>query len=770
MERVEMALGRHTLSIENGKMAKQADGAVVVRLGDTVVLATACAQREPRVGVDFLPLTVDYREGNYAGGKIPGGFFKREGRPNEKEVLTSRMIDRPLRPLFPEGYACETQVIGLLLSADMENDSDTLSIIGASTALCISDIPYETPVGAVRVGYWDGAFVVNPSSSDLKTKSQLNLLVAGTESAIVMVEAAANEVPEAVMAQALVEGHSAIRQIVALQEELRARVGKPKRPFAKKEVDPALVAEVEGALREPVVTAMRLEGKLESYAQMKKVKDEYLAGIPEEQADKRAAFPAVYDALREKLLKREIFEHGRRLDGRRFDEVRPITCEVGVLPRTHGSALFTRGETQALVTATLGTSEDSQIIDTVQEAEYRKRFMLHYNFPPFSVGEVKFLRGPGRREIGHGVLAERSLREMLPGEETFPYTIRIVSDILESNGSSSMATVCGGTLALMDAGVPIKSPVAGVAMGLVIDGGRHQVLTDIAGEEDHYGDMDFKVAGTRAGITALQMDVKVGGLTPDLMAGALEQARVGRLHILDRMLEALAQPRADISPYAPRILTIRVPVDKIRDVIGPGGKMIRSIVERTGCKIDIEDDGRVSIASVDESAARKAIAIIEELTATPELNKTYLGKVVRVVEFGAFVEILPGTDGLLHVSEMAHHRVNNVHDEVKEGDQVLVKVVSIDPSGKIRLSRKALLDEAQGGTPEGAGGGNGGDGSHGHPGGHALGHGGTHGHGGGKPGGGHGRNRDRRHGPHGGHGRGGHGGPGRRDHGRGPRG
>jgi polyribonucleotide nucleotidyltransferase len=553
-----------------------------------------------------------------------------------------------------------------------------------------------------------------------------------------------------------------------MQKELRTRVGKPKRPSAKKEIDPNVVAEVEGALTEPLLAAMRVKGKLESYAQMKKVKDAYVASIPEEQAEKKAAFPAVYDGLREKLLKREIFENGHRLDGRRFDEVRAITCEVGVLPRTHGSALFTRGETQALVTATLGTSEDSQIIDTVQEAEYRKRFMLHYNFPPFSVGEVKFLRGPGRREIGHGVLAERSLREMLPAEEAFPYTIRIVSDILESNGSSSMATVCGGTLALMDAGVPIKSPVAGVAMGLVMDGDRHQVLTDIAGEEDHYGDMDFKVAGTRAGITALQMDIKVGGLTPDLMAGALEQARVGRLHILDRMLEALAQPRADISPYAPRILTIRVPVDKIRDVIGPGGKMIRSIVERTGCKIDIEDDGRVSIASVDESAARKAIAIIEELTATPELNKTYLGKVVRVVEFGAFVEILPGTDGLLHVSEMAHHRVSNVHDEVKEGDQVLVKVVSIDPSGKIRLSRKALLDEAQGGgAPEGgSGGGDGGSASHPHAGEHSHSHG---------PSGGHGRDRDRdrRHGgghQGGGHGRGGHGGPGRGDHRRGPRG
>jgi len=755
MQTVEMPLGSHTLSIETGRMAKQADGAVVVRLGDTVVLATACSNREPRAGVDFLPLTVDYREGNYAGGKIPGGFFKREGRPNEKEVLTSRMIDRPLRPLFPEGYACETQVIGLLLSADMENDSDTLSIIGASTALLISDIPFDRPVGAVRVGYWDEGFVINPSSADLRAKSRLNLLVAGTEDAIVMVEAGASEVPESVMVQALVEGHDAIKRIIELQKELRARVGKPKRSYSPKTTDPALAAEIETALTEPLVAAMRMRGKLESYARMKQVKDDYLASVPEEQAEKRAAVGSVYHAVREKLLKREIFEHGHRLDARRFDEIRPITCEVGFLPRTHGSALFTRGETQALVTVTLGTSEDSQIIDTVQEAEYRKRFMLHYNFPPFSVGEVKFLRGPGRREIGHGVLAERAVRGMLPDEEHFPYTIRIVSDILESNGSSSMATVCGGTLALMDAGVPIKSPVAGVAMGLVMDGERWQVLSDIAGEEDHYGDMDFKVAGTRDGITALQMDIKIGGVTPEIMAQALEQARQGRIHILDRMQEALAQPRPDISAYAPRILTIRVPVDKIRDIIGPGGKMIRSIVERTGCKIDVEDDGRVSIASVDEAAARKAIAIIEELTATPELNKTYLGKVVRVVEFGAFVEILPGTDGLLHVSEMAHHHVKDVRSEVKEGDQVLVKVISIDPSGKIRLSRKALIEEAQG-APVAAGGGPAPSG-----GGHERRdppreHGGGRGqHGGRGPGGG----------------RGGHGGHGRRDQGRGgPRG
>jgi polyribonucleotide nucleotidyltransferase len=701
MQRVEMPLGRFSLSIETGRMAKQSDGAVLVRLGDTVVLATANAQKDARPGVDFLPLTVDYRENTYAAGKIPGGFFKREGRPNEKEILTSRMIDRPLRPLFPEGYNHETQVIGLLLSADMENDSDTLAIIGASTALVLSSIPFESPVGAVRVGYWDDQVVINPSSNELRTKSKLNLLVAGTEEAIVMVESGAHEISEEVMVRALQEGHDAIKKIVGLQKELRARVGKQKWSFKKKEVDPSLVSWVEQEMGSRLLEAMRTPGKLESYARMKQVRDELIARIPETEPEKRAAINGIYEALREKIMRTEILDHGRRPDGRRFDEIRPITGEVGVLPRTHGSALFTRGETQALVTVTLGTSEDMQIIDTVQEPDHKKRFMLHYNFPPFSVAEVKFLRGPGRREIGHGALAERSLRDMLPDEESFPYTVRIVSDILESNGSSSMASICGGTLALMDAGVPLKQPVAGVAMGLVKEGDKYAVLSDIAGVEDHYGDMDFKVAGTREGITALQMDIKISGITAEILQKALAQARAGRLHILDKMTEALAAPRPSISTYAPRILTIKIPVDKIRDVIGPGGKMIRSIVERTGCKIDVEDDGRVSIASVDESAARKAIAIIEELTATAELNKTYLGKVVRVVEFGAFVEILPGTDGLLHVSEMAAHRVQDVRSEVKEGDQILVKVVNIDPSGKIRLSRKALLTEAEGAAPAG---------------------------------------------------------------------
>jgi len=707
IEKVEMPLGDHTLSIETGRMAKQADGAVVVRLGDTVVLSTACGQKDPRVGVDFLPLTVDYRENTAAAGKIPGGFFKREGRPSEKEILTSRMIDRPLRPLFPEGYNCETQVIGLLLSADLENDADTLAITGASAALMISDIPFDTPVAAVRVGMLDGEIVVNPPSADFRERSQLNLLVAGTADAIVMVECGAKEVSEAQVVEALNQGHEVIKRIVALQNELRAKVGKVKRVVAKSSVAEEQVTEVEKAIESALFDAMRLPGKLESAARMKQVRDEYLAGLGEDDQERRAAVPVAYERLRSKILRREALENGRRLDGRRFDEIRPITCEVGMLPRTHGSALFTRGETQALVTVTLGTSEDSQIVDTVQEPDYRKRFMLHYNFPPFSVGEVRFLRGPGRREVGHGALAERAIRDMLPGEESFPYTVRIVSDILESNGSSSMASICGGTLALLDAGVPMRAPVAGVAMGLVMEGEKFAILTDIAGEEDHFGDMDFKVAGTREGITALQMDIKVGGITPAIMSQALEQAHQGRLFILDRMAEALPTHREEISTYAPRILTLQVPVDKIRDIIGPGGKMIRSIVERTGCKIDVEDDGRVAIASVDEGAARKAVAIIEELTATPELNKTYMGRVVRVVEFGAFVEILPGTDGLLHVSEMAHHRVQDVRSEVKEGDQVLVKVISIDPAGTIRLSRKAVLDGAQKGAPGSTEGGSG---------------------------------------------------------------
>ena len=704
MKRYEIQVGRAPITIETGRMAKQADGATVIRMGDTVVFVAAGAAKEPKPGIDFLPLTVDYRENNFASGKIPGGFFKREGRQNEKEILTCRQIDRPLRPLFPEGWGCETQISALLWSADLENESDTLALIGASASLCISDIPFDTPVGAVRVGFWDGQCHINPTSTEMKTKSELNLLVAGTEKAICMVESSARELSEDDMVRALVAGHEAIKVICAVQRQMMAEVGKVKRQAPKKEIDHALAHEIAAALEPPLYEAMQKRDKLEMYAKMDAVKKAYVATLTEEQAAKKALVSTVYDQLREHILRREILERGRRLDGRRFDEIRPITSEVTVLPRTHGSALFTRGETQALVTATLGTSEDAQIIDTVQELEHKKRFMLHYNFPSFSVGEVRPNRGPGRREIGHGALAERALREMLPSEEDFPYTIRIVSDILESNGSSSMASICGGTLSMLDAGVPLKAPVAGVAMGLVSNGEKYVVLSDIAGEEDHYGDMDFKVAGTAKGLTALQMDIKIDGLPADLLARALAQAREGRLHILGKMAETLTTHRTEMSVYAPRIITVRISVDKIRDVIGPGGKMIRSITERTGCKIEIEDDGRVLIASTDLQAAQQAVAIIEELTASVELGKTYMGKVVRIVDFGAFVEIMPGTDGLLHVSEIAHERVNEVRDVLAEGDTVMVKVLTIDPMGKVRLSKKALIPLPEGmvAPPEGS--------------------------------------------------------------------
>jgi polyribonucleotide nucleotidyltransferase len=687
-----ISVGRQTLSIETGRLAKQADGSVVVRSGDTMVLVTACAASSPREGIDFLPLTVDYREYSYASGRIPGGFFKREGKPSEKEVLTSRFIDRPIRPLFPSGWRHETQVIALVLSADTEHDSDVLAITGASAALALSSIPFTRTIAGVRVGIVDGEYLINPTFEQ-RRKSRLDLIVAGSKDAIVMVEAGAKEVSEEEILKALDLAHAAIRDIIAAIDALAKEAGQAKREHAQKEVDRAFYSEVEGKALAPLSAAMQIRDKLENYAAVDEVLDELLEGFPEDEAVKRAEAKQIFKGLKEKVMRDEALERGRRLDGRRFDEIRPITIEVGVLPRTHGSTVFTRGETQALVTATLGTAEDQQKIELV-DGESWKRFMLHYNFPPFSVGEVQFLRGPGRREIGHGALAERALAPMIPAEETFPYTIRLVSDILESNGSSSMASVCGGSIAMMDAGVPLKASVAGVAMGLIMDEqtGKHAILSDIAGAEDHYGDMDFKVAGTADGITALQMDIKVSGITAEIMRKALEQARVGRLHILDKMRETLSETRKAMSTFAPRIVTIKIPVDKIRDVIGPGGKMIRSIIERTGVKIDVEDDGRVNVASADEASAQKAIAIIQELTATPELNKTYMGKVQRITDFGAFVEIMPGLDGLLHVSEIAHYRVKDVRDELKEGEQVMVKVINIDPSGKIRLSRKALLE------------------------------------------------------------------------------
>ena len=689
----EVGIGDKTLRFETGKLAKQAGGSVLVRFGDSVVLVTACRAASAREGIDFLPLTVDYREYTYASGRIPGGFFKREGKPAEKEVITSRCIDRPIRPLFPSGWRFETQVIALVLSADQENDTDVLAITGASAALALSEIPFEKTIAGVRVGLLDGQYLINPTFVQRK-QSKLDLVVAGSADGLVMVEAGAKEVTEEQVVEALEAAHAAIRQIVATIDLLAKEAGKTKVSVMKKEVGHDFYREVEEKLLVPLTEAMRIKGKLESYDRVDELLAELVASLPEGEVARKVEAKQIFKGLKEKVLRGEVLERGVRLDGRVFDEVRPIWIETSVLPRTHGSAVFTRGETQALVTCTLGTADDAQKVESF-EGETWKSFMLHYNFPPFSVGEVAFLRGPGRREVGHGALAERSLTPMLPAEEQFPYTIRVVSDILESNGSSSMASVCGGSLAMMDAGVPLKHAVAGIAMGLVMDEktGKYAVLSDIAGAEDHYGDMDFKVAGTAEGITALQMDIKVGGITTGVMRKALDQARRGRLHILEKMREALAAPRANISAFAPRIVTIKIPVDKIRDVIGPGGKMIRSIIERTGVKIDVEDDGRVNVASADGESAQKAISIIQELTATPELHKTYLGKVQRITDFGAFVEIMPGTDGLLHVSEIANHRVKDVRDELKEGEQVLVKVINIDPTGKIRLSRKALLQE-----------------------------------------------------------------------------
>ena len=693
----ELNIGGRPLTIETGKLAKQANGSVVVRYGDTMVLVTACYSPHEREGIDFLPLTVDYRENTYASGRIPGGFFKREGKPPEKEVLTSRVIDRPIRPLFPAGWSRETQVVAFVISADKENDSDVLALTGASAALALSEIPFERTIAAVRVGLLDDDLIINPTYEQ-RRRGRLDLVMAGSKEALVMVEAGAQQVSEEQILEALDAGHEAIRQIIDEIDKLASAVGKPKLVVETKQIDAAFVKEFEKQVLSPLTDAMRIPDKLENYAAVDRVLDDYLASLPED-SERRADAKSAFKGLKEQILRNEILDRGQRLDGRSFDEIRTITSDVGLLPRTHGSAVFTRGETQALVTATLGTADDKQKVEMV-DGEIFRRFMLHYNFPPFSVGEVKFLRGPGRREIGHGNLAERSLLPVVPNEEKFPYTVRVVSDILESNGSSSMASVCGATLAMMDAGVPLEAPVAGVAMGLILDEstGRHAILSDIAGAEDHYGDMDFKVAGTSHGITALQMDIKVGGITSGIMQQALGQARTGRLHILDRMRATLEDPRSSISTFAPRIVSIQIPVDKIRDIIGPGGKTIRSIIERTGVKIDVEDDGRVNVASSDDASAQKAISIIEELTATPELNKSYLGTVQRITDFGAFVEVLPGVDGLLHISEIAHYRVKEVRDEMQEGEKVLVKVINVDPSGKIRLSRKALLDKPDGGT------------------------------------------------------------------------
>ena len=696
--------GGKSIHFETGKLAKQAHGSCIVRIGDNVVLATACANPDPREGIDFFPLTVDYREYTYAAGRIPGGFIKREGRPSEREILTSRQIDRPIRPLFPEGFRCETQVIAMVLSADTENDPDVAGINGASVALSVSDIPFHGPIGAVRVGQVDGNFIINPTYDEQRS-GKLNLMVVGTADGIVMIESGAKEVSEETVVQGIEFGHEQIKKICAAISDLAKKVGKAKRTVEPVVIDEAYLGELRSRLGDRLLDAINTEKhpKNESYTLIKQLKDEIKSAIPEEDEAGRKKAGKYFDLLREQIFRAQVIKDRRRPDGRKFDQIRDIWIEVGVLPRTHGSSIFTRGETQALVTTTLGTGEDMQRLEAF-EGEARKRFMLHYNFPPFSVGEVAFLRGAGRREIGHGALAERALLGVLPSQEDWPYAMRVVSDILESNGSSSMATVCGASLSMMDAGVPLKASVAGVAMGLVKEAEDYAILTDIAGAEDHYGDMDFKVAGTRDGITALQMDIKVMGITSQIMREALEQARHGRLFILDKMNEVIAEPRTKISEFAPRFYTLQIPTDKIRDLIGPGGKVIRGIIEQTGVKIDVEDTGKVNVSSSDQVAAAKALQMIGDITATAEVGKTYLGKVTRLADFGAFVEILPGTDGLLHISEVAEHRINDVRDELKEGDQVLVKVLAVE-GNRIKLSRKAILKEqrakmvAEGGEP-----------------------------------------------------------------------
>ena len=687
--RREIQVGAHKLTIETGRVARQASGSLLIQQGGTVVLVTAQAARDPR-DVPFLPLTVEYREAMYAAGKIPGGFFKREGRPNEKETLTCRLIDRPLRPLFPEGWNFETQVIALTLSADKEYNPDVLAVTGASFALTLSDIPWDNPIAAVRVGLVDGEYVINPSHAELET-SKLDIVVAASADAIVMVEAGAHEASEQEIIGALFAGHEACRPLIDAQHELAREAGKVKREFTPQAVPEDLDRLVHDELAGPLLDAMQIPGKLASYAKV----DELLATFIERHAaddpERQAQIKSAFHHLQDELLHDYTLRHRKRIDGRRLDEIRPLTIEVGVLPRTHGSALFTRGETQALVLTTLGTSADTQRIDWL-EAEGEKRFMLHYNFPPFSVGEVRFLRGPGRREIGHGALAERALRPVMPPEEKFPYTVRLVSEILESNGSSSMASVCGGSLSMMDAGVPISKAVAGIAMGLVMRDGEYAVLTDILGDEDHLGDMDFKVAGTEDGITSLQMDIKVAGITPEIMEKALAQAKGARMHILDEMNKAISSA-GSFSDHAPRIETMQVPTDKIREVIGSGGKVIREIVEVSGAKVDINDDGVIKIASANADSIKKAYDMINSIVAEPEEGKIYRGKVVKIVDFGAFVNFFGKRDGLVHVSQIENRRLNHPSDVLKEGQEVWVKLLGFDDRGKVRLAMKMVDQE-----------------------------------------------------------------------------
>jgi polyribonucleotide nucleotidyltransferase len=691
MERVEIELDGRSISLEAGDLARQAGGAVIARQGDTMVLVSATMASSPREGIDFFPLTVDYREKTYAAGKIPGGFFKREARPSDLETLTCRLIDRPIRPLFPDGFRNETQIVCFVVSHDEVNPADVIALTGASAALMISDIPFETPIAGARIGRINGSFVFNPTHEESE-QSDIQLLMAGTADGIVMVEAGANEASEDEMMSALEFGHERIKKLIDLQIQLKSLISKEKLQVEKEEIDNTLVERVSN-IRPKLESAMQIVSKQERSEAIKQAKKDMEDEVnPEGDDTLKGPLGNLFHDLEKDVVRKLILEKQKRVDGRNLDEVRPISIKPGYLPRAHGSAVFTRGETQALVSTTLGTKVDEQRLDTL-ELKGTKHFYLHYNFPAFCTGETKFIGGPGRREIGHGMLAERSLVPILPDRDSFPYSIRIVSDILESNGSTSMASVCGGALSLMDAGVPIKNPVAGIAMGLIKEGDQAAILSDILGSEDHLGDMDFKVAGTQNGITALQMDIKIAGLDKDLMARALRQAKEGRLHILGEMSKALEAPRPSLSKYAPRIITMRVPTDKIRDIIGPGGKVIREIVDKTGVSIDIEDSGLVSIASSDEEAANKAIEHIENLIQEVEVGKIYLGTVKKIVEFGAFVEIFPGTDGLVHISQICDRRIKSVSDEIQEGDEVKVNVIDVAQRGKVKLSRKDALQE-----------------------------------------------------------------------------
>jgi polyribonucleotide nucleotidyltransferase len=685
---VEIETNGSRMTLETGKVAKQADGAVVVRLGGSMVLATCVAAKSAKESQDFFPLTVEYRERAYAGGRIPGGYFKREGAPVKKETLTSRLIDRPIRPLFPDGFRNEVQVICLTISGDQENDPDILAMNGASAALCLSGIPFDGPVGAVRVGLVEGKLVANPTTSQKKL-SNLELVIAATEDAVLMVEAGASEISEEAMLEAIAFGHAECKKLVRAQRDLIQRGGKPRWTVEASAHDGELKARVQSLAAGKLATALATHEKQSRAEAVSRVFDEVVQSLGVEDT-KKAAVREAFEAVEKTEVRRLIVERNQRVDGRKAHEIRPISIDMAYLPRAHGSSVFTRGETQALVSATLGTKSDEQKIESI-EGDYYRNFMLHYNFPSFSVGEVRRFGSPSRRDIGHGALAERAVEAILPPKEEFPYTIRIVSDILESNGSSSMASVCGASLALMDAGVPLKSHVAGVAMGLVKEGDKVGILTDINGAEDHYGDMDFKVAGTEKGVTALQMDIKIAGVSIDIMRAALQQAREARMIVLGKMREAIEKPRAELSPYAPRFVTIKIRPEKIREIIGPGGKVIRGIQEQTGTKIDVEDDGRVTVFSPDSASVQKALGIIQDICREVELDRIYLGKVKKIVEFGAFVEVIPNTEGLLHISQIAESRIRTVQDVLTEGDEVLVKVIEIDGNGKMRLSRKIAL-------------------------------------------------------------------------------